>query len=99
MIIIFISTRLLSFLETTLSCDSVRHCYSQTRNNLQIGKNTKIICQGLTGKQGTFHTKQALEYGSKVVAGVSPGKGGKTHLGMPVFNTVREVELHSSSIM
>jgi len=67
-----------------------RSCYSHTRANLSVDKNTKIICQGFTGKQGTFHSKQAIEYGSKIVGGVSPGKGGSTHLGLPVFDSVKE---------
>src|SRR3990172_12648675 len=58
--------------------------------SILVDKNTKVICQGFTGKQGTFHSEQALAYGTKLVAGVTPGKGGQTHLGLPVFNTVRD---------
>lgn len=57
-----------------------------------INKNTKVITQGMTGKTGTFHTEQALEYGTKMVAGVTPGKGGLEHLGLPNFNTVHEAK-------
>ena len=53
-----------------------------------VNKNTRVICQGFTGSQGTFHSEQALAYGTKLVAGVSPGKGGSRHLDLPVYNTV-----------
>jgi succinyl-CoA synthetase alpha subunit len=55
-----------------------------------VDSNTKVICQGLTGAQGTFHTEQAIAYGTKMVGGVTPGKGGSKHLGIPVFDTVKE---------
>ena len=55
-----------------------------------VDKNTRLICQGFTGKHGTFHSEQALSYGTNLVGGVTPGKGGTTHLGKPVFNTVRQ---------
>ena len=58
--------------------------------SILIDKNTKVICQGFTGKNGTFHSEQAIAYGTKMVGGVSPGKGGATHLGLPVFDTVAE---------
>ena len=58
--------------------------------SILIGKDTRVICQGFTGKQGTFHSEQAIAYGAKMVGGTSPGKGGTKHLGLPVFDTVEE---------
>lgn len=58
--------------------------------SILVNSNTKVICQGFTGAQGTFHSEQAIAYGTKMVGGVTPGKGGTTHIGLPVFNTVEE---------
>lgn len=58
--------------------------------SILVNKNSKIICQGITGNQGSFHTEQCIDYGTKVVAGVTPGRGGEEHLGVPVYNTMRE---------
>lgn len=58
--------------------------------SILVNKDTRVICQGFTGSQGTFHSQQALAYGTKLVGGVTPGKGGTQHLGLPVFNTVKE---------
>ncbi len=60
--------------------------------SILINKNTKVICQGITGSQGSFHTEQCKAYGTHIVGGVTPGKGGTTHLGIPVFNTVKEAK-------
>ena len=58
--------------------------------SILIDQGTRVLCQGITGKQGTFHTAQAIAYGTQMVGGVTPGKGGTEHLGLPVFNTVAQ---------
>ena len=58
--------------------------------SILVNKNTKVICQGFTGHHGTFHSEQAIQYGTKIVGGVTPKKGGQKHLGLPVFNSVEE---------
>ena len=58
--------------------------------SILVNKATKVICQGFTGTQGTFHSQQAIEHGTNMVGGVTPGKGGPPHLGLPVFNTVQD---------
>eukprot|EP00091_Calanus_sinicus_P014378 TRINITY_DN3188_c0_g1_i5.p1 TRINITY_DN3188_c0_g1~~TRINITY_DN3188_c0_g1_i5.p1 ORF type:complete len:355 (-),score=116.14 TRINITY_DN3188_c0_g1_i5:126-1124(-) len=78
--------------QTGAGVGGVRTCYTKTRSNMALTKESKVICQGFTGKQGTFHSTQAIEYGTNMVGGVSPGKGGKVHLGLPVFNSVAEAK-------
>jgi succinyl-CoA synthetase alpha subunit len=70
--------------------------------SILVDENTRVICQGITGKQGMFHTRQAVAYGTKMVGGVTPGKGGEKMDGLPIFNTVaqavRETDANASVI-
>lgn len=78
-------------LVTSVSRTGIRAAsYDSNRSQLMINKDTGVLCQGFTGKQGTFHSTNAIEYGTNMVGGVTPGKGGTTHLGLPVFNSVQE---------
>ena len=65
--------------------------------SILVNKNTKVICQGFTGKQGTFHSEQALAYGTQLMGGVTPGRGGEKHLGLPVFDTAKEAILETGA--
>ncbi|KAG8886971.1 Succinate--CoA ligase [ADP/GDP-forming] subunit alpha, mitochondrial, partial [Tulasnella sp. 408] len=76
--------------QRTFASSASRRSYEDTIKNLMIRKDTKVICQGFTGKTATFHIKEALAYGTNMVGGVSPKKAGQTHLGLPVFANVKE---------
>ncbi|SHO78635.1 Alpha subunit of succinyl-CoA ligase [Malassezia sympodialis ATCC 42132] len=73
-----------------LTTSAVRRSYEDTIKNIYVQKDSRIICQGFTGKTGTFHCQQTLDYGTQLVGGVSPKKAGQTHLGLPVFGSVQE---------
>ena len=74
----------------SLSSTAIRRGYEDTVKNIYVRKDSPIICQGFTGKTATFHCEQTLAYGTNLVGGVSPKRAGQTHLGLPVFGSVRE---------
>ena len=86
----------LNIILRTTSLMPLKNCrcgkVKESKMSIMINKDTKVICQGITGAQGTFHTEQAIAYGTKMVAGVTPGKGGSKHLDLPVYDTVQEAK-------
>ncbi|KAK4380519.1 hypothetical protein RND71_002381 [Anisodus tanguticus] len=91
------ATKLISNLSTKLSQQYRLFGSPPPPPAVFVDKNTRVICQGITGKNGTFHTEQAIEYGTKMVGGVTPKKGGTEHLGLPVFNTVEEAKAETKA--
>ncbi|KAK4360220.1 hypothetical protein RND71_019172 [Anisodus tanguticus] len=91
------ATRLISKLNSNISCQYRYFGSPPPPPAVFVDKNTRVICQGITGKNGTFHTEQAIEYGTKMVGGVTPKKGGTEHLGLPVFNTVAEAKAETKA--
>ncbi|KAF3660643.1 Succinyl-CoA ligase [ADP-forming] subunit alpha-1, mitochondrial [Capsicum annuum] len=92
------ATRVISKWSTKLNPNEYRYFGSSAPPPaVFVDKNTRVICQGITGKNGTFHTEQAIEYGTKMVGGVTPKKGGTEHLGLPVFNTVAEAKAETKA--
>ncbi|KAK3225766.1 hypothetical protein Dsin_005628 [Dipteronia sinensis] len=91
------SSSLLSSSSASAASQSRHYAAAAAQPAVFVDKNTRIICQGITGKNGTFHTEQAIEYGTKMVGGVTPKKGGTEHLGLPVFNTVAEAKAETKA--